>query len=130
MTNWREVIEKEGILPNGLSPKAAVTELSEMLRSPEPATRDEMAYVALTRVIPHLESPLRSTSNHSDRPESRVVHRLPGDQGRRTERAERVALAKLAPPRPHTCHTGCAGWQPVVAGHSRFARRGNACCSQ
>ena len=52
MTNWREVIEKEGILPNGLSPKAAVTELSEMLRSPEPATRDEMAYVALTRVIP------------------------------------------------------------------------------
>jgi hypothetical protein len=38
-------------------------------------------------------------------------------------------LPHAAPAPLHTCYTGPFGWQPVVAGHSRFARRGNACCS-
>jgi hypothetical protein len=59
MTNWRDVIENKGVLPAGLSPEHAVAELSEMLRSPDPATRDDVAYVALSRLIPHLEPPLR-----------------------------------------------------------------------
>src|SRR6266540_578055 len=30
----------------------------------------------------------------------------------------------------HAYYTGPAGRQPVVAGHSRFARRGNACSNE
>jgi hypothetical protein len=59
MTDWRDVIESNGSLPEGTSPEDAVAELSELLRSPDPATRDEVAYVALARLIPLLEPPLR-----------------------------------------------------------------------
>jgi hypothetical protein len=59
MTNWRDVIENKGVLPAGVSPADAVAELSELLRSPDPVTRDEVAYVALARLIAHLEPPLR-----------------------------------------------------------------------
>jgi hypothetical protein len=38
-------------------------------------------------------------------------------------------LSPVASHSPHTCHTSPAGWQPVVAGHSRFARRGKPCSS-
>ena len=59
MNDWRDVIESKGVLPEGVSPEDAVAELSEMLRSPDPVTRDKVAYVALSLLIPHLESPLR-----------------------------------------------------------------------
>jgi hypothetical protein len=59
VTNWRAVIENKGSLPEGLSPEDAVAELSEMLRSPDPMTRDQLAYTALMRLIPNLEPPLR-----------------------------------------------------------------------
>ena len=59
MTEWREVIENKGVLPEGISPEAAVAELSEMLRSPDPVTRDQVAYVALSQLIPRLEPALR-----------------------------------------------------------------------
>jgi hypothetical protein len=59
MTNWRAVIEDKGILPERLSPEEAVAELSEMLRSPDPVTRDQLAYTALMHLIPNLEPPLR-----------------------------------------------------------------------
>ena len=59
MTNWRAVIEGRDVLPAGASAEDAVAELSELLRSPDPATRDDVAYVALSRLIPHLEPDLR-----------------------------------------------------------------------
>ena len=34
-----------------------------------------------------------------------------------------AALSNQLSAPPHTCHTGSAGRQPVVAGHSRFAQR-------
>jgi hypothetical protein len=36
-----------------------------------------------------------------------------------------VALSRKASLWPHTFHTACAGREPVGAGHSRFANRGN-----
>jgi hypothetical protein len=59
MTGWREVIQGKGVLPAGVAPEEAVAELSEMLRSRDPVTRDEVAYVALSYLIPRLEPPLR-----------------------------------------------------------------------
>ena len=59
MTDWRDVIENKGVLPEGIAPEDAVAELGEMLRSPDPATRDQVAYVALSRLIPLLEPPPR-----------------------------------------------------------------------
>lgn len=59
MTDYRAVIESEGVLPEGLSPQDAVDELSELLRSPDPVIRDDLAYMALLSIIPTLESSLR-----------------------------------------------------------------------
>jgi hypothetical protein len=59
MTDYRQVIESDGVLPDGLAPEAAVAELSELLRSRDPVTRDEIALTALMTVLPNLASPLR-----------------------------------------------------------------------
>ena len=59
MISWREVIENEGVLPADVSPEDAVAELSEMLRAADPVTRDEVAFTALSRLIPRLSPPLR-----------------------------------------------------------------------
>lgn len=59
MTGWREVIANKGVLPAGVSPEDAVAELSEMLGAADPVTRDEVAYTALSCLIPRLEPPLR-----------------------------------------------------------------------
>lgn len=59
MIDWRAVIKHDGVLPDGLPPEDAVAELVEMLRSPDPATRDEIGFRALMRVIPNLDSSVR-----------------------------------------------------------------------
>jgi len=58
-TDWRAFLESGGILPDGLPPEAAMLELSELLRSPDPVVRDNLAYVSLLRLLPQLDKPLR-----------------------------------------------------------------------
>lgn len=57
-TDWRVVIENDNRLPGGLTQEDAVAELSEALRSPDPAVRDGQAYTALNRLIPNLDPAL------------------------------------------------------------------------
>lgn len=58
-SDWRTFIESGGAVQDGRTAEQAVLELCEMLRSPDPVTRDELAYVALLRIVPRLEPPLR-----------------------------------------------------------------------
>ena len=55
MTDWQQVLDSGGDLPDRASRAAALAELSEALRSPDPVLRDEQAYALLTRWIPGLD---------------------------------------------------------------------------
>jgi hypothetical protein len=57
--DWRQVIEDGYPLPSGAAREAALAELSEALRSPDPALRDEQALDVATRWIPDLDSAAR-----------------------------------------------------------------------
>ena len=55
MTDWTAVINDGFRLPEGVSQQAAVDELADMLRDPDPAVRDELAYTVLEHLIPELD---------------------------------------------------------------------------
>jgi hypothetical protein len=58
VTDWKAVIDDGMRLPEGLSQEAAVDELAEMLRDPDPVARDELAYTVLECLIPELDGDL------------------------------------------------------------------------
>jgi hypothetical protein len=55
VADWQEVLDSGGALPDRASRAAAVAELCEALRSPDPVLRDEQAYALLARWIPGLD---------------------------------------------------------------------------
>ena len=59
MTDWRAVLDHDLRLPDGLTPGAAVAELAEALRSPDPVLRDELALTVLAGLVPTLDSESR-----------------------------------------------------------------------
>lgn len=60
MTDWEAVIDGDFRLPEGLSQRDAVAELAGMLRDPDPAIRDELAYTVLDQLIPDLGDEMAS----------------------------------------------------------------------
>jgi hypothetical protein len=59
VTDWRAILDDDLRLPDGLSPAAAVAELTEALRSPDPVLRDELALTVLADLVPTLDPGLR-----------------------------------------------------------------------
>ncbi len=55
MTDWRNVIERGCPLPAGPDVAGAIAELTEALRSPDPALRDEQAFTVAAGWIPQLD---------------------------------------------------------------------------
>lgn len=51
MTDWHKVRDEKFAVPRGASMDALLAELSEMLRSPDPEIRDELAFAALATWI-------------------------------------------------------------------------------
>jgi Protein of unknown function (DUF2785) len=59
VTDWQRVIDDGFRLPAGREQADAIAELSEALRSPDPALRDKQAYAILAHWIPELDSAQR-----------------------------------------------------------------------
>ena len=58
MIDWSAVIKDECRVPAGVSDRDAVAELALLLRDPDPAVRDDLAYTVLARLIPSLDAGL------------------------------------------------------------------------
>ena len=59
MTEWRSIIGDNPYMTSELDLDETVAALTELLRSPDPATRDVFAYVRLARLVPHLDTDRR-----------------------------------------------------------------------
>lgn len=59
MVDWSAVIADNMQLPEGLTAPAALVELTEMLRSPDPVTRDDLATTAITLLLDDLDDATR-----------------------------------------------------------------------
>jgi hypothetical protein len=59
MVDWRAVIADEMRLPGGVTAADAMAELSELLRSPDPELRDELATTALYGLLDALDAETR-----------------------------------------------------------------------
>lgn len=55
MTDWNAVIADKMKLPEGMTTSGALIELTQMLRSPDPVTRDELATTAIMLLLDDLD---------------------------------------------------------------------------